>query len=107
MSSPAKKAMYYLKTRIFKPHKNGNYGMYGLNFLGTRPLIQMQGDIWHFLWWETGTNNATFINSNGVKRNINIYSEYYSNNRDNIIRMEEYNIDNNLDINNIIIDYKE
>ncbi len=105
MSLQSQKAIYYLKTHIFKPHKSGNYGMYGLNFLGSKPVIQMNGDIWQFLWWETGTQNATFINSNGIKHNIDLYSVYYSSHRHNIIRMEEYNIDD--DNINIIIDYNE
>jgi len=76
--------------------------MYGLNFLCADPVIQMKGDIWKFIWWETGTDNATFVNSKGILYTFNPKNVYNSKNRDDVIRMEPY-IDENIE--NSIIDY--
>ena len=102
MNAFIQKHINYLKTTTFKKHRSGNYGMYGLNFLCADPVIQMKGDIWKFIWWETGTDNATFVNSKGVIYTFNPKNVYYSKNRDDVIRMEPY-IDENIE--NSIIDY--
>lgn len=86
-----KQQMNYLKTAAFRKHKSGNYGMYGLNFLGSDVIIKMNGDIWKFLWFIPGKDDATFINAKGTQYTFNPRTIYYSNDKNTIIRMEEYN----------------
>ena len=74
----------------FKKHSSGNYGMYGLNLFRSEPVIQMNGDIWKFLWWEKGKKYATFINSKGSKYTFQPSIIYYSEKRNVIVRMEEH-----------------
>lgn len=89
MNSFIQKNVNYLRTSSFKKHSSGNYGMYGLNFLGTNVVIKMNGDLWKFLYWESGTDNATFINSNSKLYTFNPRYIYYSDDRNTIMRMEE------------------
>ena len=63
--------------------------MYGLNFIGPNVVIKMEGELWKFLYWETGTENATFINSNSKLYTFNPRNIYYSDDRNTIMRMEE------------------
>jgi len=91
MNSLIQKQVNYLKTRAFKKHSSGNYGMYGLNFLGSDVIIKMHGDIWKFLWWQPGTENATFVNANSKQYTFNPRTIYYSDDKNTIMRMEEYN----------------
>jgi len=49
----------------------------------------MKGDIWKFLCWKTGTENATFVNANNKQYTFNPRNIYYSDNTNDIIRMEE------------------
>lgn len=91
MNSLIQKQVVYLRSRTFRKHSSGNYGMYGLNFLGCDVVIKMDGDIWKFLWWETGTENATFVNKNSKQYTFNPRAIYYSDNKNSIMRMEEYN----------------
>lgn len=97
------KAINYLKTHRFKKHSSGNYGMYGLNFLGADPVIQMNGTIWKFLYWRPNTEYAIFVNANGCQYKFRPKDVYYSDNRNDIIRMEEY-IEEDMCENNKIID---
>ena len=79
--------------------------MYGLNFLGASPVIQMNGDIWKFLWFVPGKDDATFVNAKGTQITFNPREIYYSNKRNDIMRMEEINDTAEDDVNNIIIDF--
>ena len=106
MNALIKQQMNYLKTTAFRKHKSGNYGMYGLNFLGAGPVIQMNGDIWKFLWFIPGKDDATFVNAKGTQYTFNPRTIYYSDNRDDIMRMEEVPVEDADDINLEIIDYK-
>ena len=105
MNALIKQQMNYLKTTAFRKHKSGNYGMYGLNFLGTGPIIQMNGDIWKFLWFIPGKDDVTFVNAKGTQCTFNPRTIYYSDKRDNIMRMEEI-IEDTEDINVEIINYE-
>jgi hypothetical protein len=91
MNSLIQKQINYLKSRAFKKHSSGNYGMYGLNFLGTDVVIKMNGDIWKFLCWQSGTENAIFVNADSKQCIFNPRTIYYSNDKNTITRMEEYN----------------
>ena len=103
MNSFIQKQINYLRMHTFKKHTSGNYGMYGLNFLGSDVIIKMNGDIWKFIWWEPGTENATFVNANSKQYTFNPRTIYYSDDKNTIMRMEE-NIED-LDDNNIDIIY--
>ena len=105
MNALIKQQINYLKTTAFRKHKSGNYGMYGLNFLGSDVIIKMNGDIWKFLWWQPGTENATFVNANSKQYTFNPRTIYYSDDKNTITRMEEI-IEDADDINIEIIDYK-
>ena len=72
MNALIKQQMNYLRTTAFRKHKSGNYGMYGLNFLGAAPVIQMNGDIWKFLWFIPGKDDATFVNAKGTQYTFNV-----------------------------------
>ena len=80
----------YLKNTTFKEHSNGNYGMYGLNFLGSRPVIKINDVLWIFLWYESGTEKTTFVNANGELYTFEPREFYYGPNRNSIMQMEEY-----------------
>jgi hypothetical protein len=101
MNSITQKSINYLKSHTFKKHKSGNYGMYGLNFLGGDPVIKIDGDLWKFLWWETGSDKATFINAKGIYYTFTPSTIYYSDKRNDIVRMEEAPIQD--DITDIFI----
>jgi len=90
MNSIIKQQANYLRTTTFKKHSSGSYGMYGLNFLGSSPVIQINGTIWQFLWWEPGTEKATFVNASSKLYTFEPRDIYYSDNRNSIVRMEEY-----------------
>ena len=74
----------YLNTKTFIPHIDGNYAMYGLNYIGCDSIIQYNNDIWKFIWFNSNTNDAVYINKTGIELIINNYNTY-----DNIIRMQE------------------
>ena len=94
MNSIIQKQVAYLRSYKFKKHSSGNYAMYGLNFLGgDGPVIQMNGTIWKFLWWEPGTERATFVNAEAKLYTFEPRAIYYSNNTNLITRMEEYEED--------------
>mgnify|MGYP003353112000 FL=1 len=105
MNALIKQQINYLKSVRFTKHKSGNYGMYGLNFLGAAPVIQMNGDIWKFLWFVPGKDDATFVNAKGTQITFNPREIYYSDKRNDIMRMEEINDTAEDDVNNIIIDF--
>jgi len=102
MNTLIKQQINYLKSARFTKHKKDNYGMYGLNFLGAEPVIQINGDIWKFLWFVPGKDDATFINAKGTQYTFNPSTIYYSDKRNDIMRMEEVPVEDNL--SNIIID---
>lgn len=89
MNSFIQKNVSYLKNNVFKKHSSGNYGMYGLNFIGPNVVIKKDGELWKFLYWETGTENATFVNSDSKLHIFNPRNVYYSDDRNTIMRMEE------------------
>jgi hypothetical protein len=91
MNSLIQKQINYLRMHTFKKHSRGNYGMYGLNFLGSDVIIKMNGDLWQFLWWQPGTENAPFVNANSKQYTFNPRTIYYSDDKNTIMRMEEYN----------------
>uniref|UniRef100_A0A6C0HVA8 Uncharacterized protein n=1 Tax=viral metagenome TaxID=1070528 RepID=A0A6C0HVA8_9ZZZZ len=74
----------YLNTKTFIPHINGNYAMYGLNYIGCDSIIQYNNNIWKFIWFNSNTNDAVYINKTGIELIINKYNNY-----DNITRMQE------------------
>jgi hypothetical protein len=74
----------YLNTKTFIPHIDGNYAMYGLNYIGCDSIIQYNNDIWKFIWFNSNTDDAVYINKTGIELIINKYNTY-----DNIIRMQE------------------
>jgi hypothetical protein len=90
MNAHIQKQIKYLKTHKFRKHSSGNYGMYGLNFTGSNVVIKMKGDIWKFLCWKTGTENATFVNANNKQYTFDPRNIYYSNDTNDIMRMEEH-----------------
>jgi hypothetical protein len=89
INSFIQKNVIYLKNHTFKKHSSGNYGMYGLNFIGTNVVIKINDELWKFLYWEPGTENATFINSDSKLIIFNPRNIYYSDKRNTIMRMEE------------------
>ncbi len=76
----------YLQSNKFKDHSYGNSGGYGLNFLGAKPIIKYNNDLWIFIHWQIGSDVANFVNIKGE-----IFS-FNKNHKDlNIIRMMEDN----------------
>ncbi len=73
----------YLNTNTFIPHKNGNYGRYGLNLFGCNSVIQYNNQIWKFKYFISDTNNALYINKEGMEFVLDTYD------KDCIIRMQE------------------
>lgn len=66
-------AMTYLQTHKFRPHKSGNYGLFGLNMFGCDSTIsytEIDGsvDIWRFLYFKNSSNDAVYINTSGIHR---------------------------------------
>jgi hypothetical protein len=55
----------------------------------TKPVIKINDELWKFLYWEHGTENSTFINSDSKLYIFNPRNIYYSDNRNIIMRMEE------------------
>ena len=81
-----KKEIDYLLSNKFKDHSYGNSGGYGLNFLGAKPIIKYNNDLWIFIHWQIGSDVANFINTKGE-----IFS-FNKNHKDlDIIRMIEDN----------------
>lgn len=62
--------------------------MYGLHFLGTHSVIQMNNKLWKFMYW-SGDKDATFISADGDIVTICPRDFYYSDKRDEITRMDE------------------
>jgi hypothetical protein len=79
-------AIIYLKTNVFEPHQNGNYGLYGLNMFGCDSTIKFNDadDIWHFLYFVH--NTAVYINAHG--RHLNLSLSAIGKPTDNITRMQ-------------------
>jgi hypothetical protein len=66
-------AKIYLQTHKFRPHPGGDYGLFGLNMFGSDSTIsytEIDGavDIWRFIYFKTGSNDAIYINANGIHR---------------------------------------
>ena len=81
-----KKDIDYLQSNKFKDHSYGNSGGYGLNFLGAKPIIKYNNDLWIFIHWQIGSDFANFVNIKGQ-----IFS-FNKNHKDlNITRMMEDN----------------
>jgi len=81
-----KKDIDYLQSNKFKDHSYGNSGGYGLNFLGSKPIIKYNNDLWIFIHWQIGSDVANFVNTKGE-----IFS-FNKNHKDlNITRMIEDN----------------
>ena len=81
-----KKDIDYLLSNKFKDHSYGNSGGYGLNFLGAKPIIKYNNDLWIFIHWQIGSDVANFVNTKGE-----IFS-FNKNHKDlNITRMMEDN----------------
>jgi len=89
MLSYEEEAVEYLKKHVFVPHKMGNWGTYGLHFLGARSVIQMNGKLWKFLYWSGKNEEATFINADSDIITFCPRTVYYSDKRDEITRMDE------------------
>lgn len=60
-----KKDIDYLLSNKFKDHSYGNSGGYGLNFLGAKPIIKYNNDLWIFIHWQIGVDVANFVNVKG------------------------------------------
>jgi hypothetical protein len=99
---PSEAAIYKHLTKILRKNISAEDN---LNFLGAGPVIKMNGDIWKFLWFIPGKDDATFVNAKGTQYTFNPKTIYYSDKRDDIMRMEEI-IEDADDINVEIIDYK-
>lgn len=84
----------YLKTHKFRPHRMGNYGLFGLTLLGIHSVIsvknipELENHIWKFVSFPGPSDYvATYMNEKGRYytfnfRDPNIYS--------NTTRLEEY-----------------
>ena len=70
-----KKEIDYLKSNKFKTHYRGNSGLYGLNFLGSHSIIEFKDKIWKFVYWETGSNIACYINVNSEILSFHPYNK--------------------------------
>ena len=44
---------------------SGGLGKYGLNFLGAKPIIKYNNDLWIFIHWQIGVDVANFVNVKG------------------------------------------
>ena len=55
----------FLQSNKFKDHSYGNSGGYGLNFLGAKPIIKYNNDLWIFIHWQIGVDVANFVNLKG------------------------------------------
>ena len=69
-----KKDIDYLLSNKFKdywPASNelsGGLGKYGLNFLGAKPIIKYNNDLWIFIHWQIGQRGFASLNLlKGVK----------------------------------------
>ena len=81
-----KKEIDYLQSKKFKDHSYGNSGGYGLNFLGAKPLIKYNNDLWIFIHWQIGVDVANFVNTKGEIFSFNPHHKH-----SDIIRMMEDN----------------
>ena len=66
-----KKDIDYLLSNKFKDYwlasneLSGGLGKYGLNFLGSKPIIKYNNDLWIFIHWQIGVDVANFVNVKG------------------------------------------
>jgi hypothetical protein len=91
-----KKDIDYLISNKFKdcrvsqaPASNelsGGLGKYGLNFLGAKPIIKYNNDLWIFIHWQIGVDVANFVNVKGEIFSFNPHHKH-----SDIIRMIEDN----------------
>jgi hypothetical protein len=81
-----KKDIDYLLSNKFKDHSYGNSGGYGLNFLGAKPIIKYNNDLWIFIHWQIGVDVANFVNVKGEIFSFNPHHKH-----SDIIRMIEDN----------------
>ena len=88
----------YLQSNKFKDHSYGNSGGYGLNFLGSKPIIKYNNDLWIFIHWEIGQRCFASLNlfkGSDVANFVNIQGEIFSFNKNHkdldITRMMEDN----------------
>ena len=66
-----------IKTHKFRPHQGGDYGLFGLNMFGSDSTInytEIDGsvDIWRFIYYTVGSNDAVYINACAVKRKFDL-----------------------------------
>jgi len=93
-----KKDIDYLLSNKFKDHSYGNSGGYGLNFLGAKPIIKYNNDLWIFIHWQIGQRGFASLNllkGVDVANFVNVKGEIFSFNphhkHSDIIRMIEDN----------------
>ena len=65
---------------------SGGLGKYGLNFLGSKPIIKYNNDLWIFIHWQIGVDVANFVNVKGEIFSFNPHHKH-----SDIIRMIEDN----------------
>ena len=81
-----KKDIDYLLSNKFKdcwasqaPASNelsSGLGKYGLNFLGAKPIIKYNNDLWIFIHWQVGVDVANFVNVKGEIFSFNPYHKH-------------------------------
>lgn len=81
----------YIKTHKFRPHSGGNYGLFGINMFGCDSTIRYTEndgsiDIWRFLYFTAGSNDAIYINGSGVRRKFNLNDQNIAS---RVLRLEE------------------
>ena len=85
-----KKDIDYLLSNKFKDcwlasnELSGGLGKYGLNFLGSKPIIKYNNDLWIFIHWQIGVDVANFVNVKGEIFSFNPHHKH-----SDIIRMIE------------------
>jgi spore maturation protein CgeB len=74
----------FISNNIFVPHENSNNMSYGLNSFGSDSIISYNNDIWKFIWFKNNTNDAVYINKEGIMHAFNTFNMI----NENIIRMK-------------------
>jgi hypothetical protein len=76
---------HFIANNIFVPDKNSYNMCYGLRSFGSESIISYNNDIWKFIWLETNTNEAIYINKEGDMHAFNTFTIF----NENIIKMKK------------------
>ncbi len=59
-------------SNTFEEHPMGTYALYGLNLFGPDPIIKYDGEIWKFIHLKAKSEIPTFINKDGIMKEIDL-----------------------------------